>query len=455
MRSAWAVLLLSACGVEPAPRLEGRLARVDPQPACTSVSPLELDFGEVESGVPMGATADLTLHNLTGKPRVVRVDPLGAPFFFTSGFVTLEPFGSLVQTLLFAPSDALLHLDTLVLDDGVCASRVRLRGLGSGRLEHPSFVNFGSVAPHQEVSRDFVIRSSRRVPVTLSLSGVTDGFRVSPTTVVVPAQGEARLTVTAAPQVLGPLMGSMLFDADVGPSMAVGLAVRSQGSLALFSSPVVSAPRAGLWPAASEPGFIERTLEFMSTVDPAQPRQVRVLAVSYAADAGSTSELSVTLGPELLAGLAPGEHGTATLRFEPFSLGAHVYHLQFLVAGPGEPPIDVTFTAQVSDLPDCEVVASPPDRLELTTLGGFFGGGITFTNPSHQPCALDDVAVDRGSLAFAPGAFEQEVLQPGGQLEVRVLALADAGTPVDAGALHYHVLAPGQPVRRIGLVVVP
>jgi hypothetical protein len=212
---------------------------------------------------------------------------------------------------------------------------------------------------------------------------------------------------------------------------------------------------AGLWPGASTPGFLERTVEFMSTVDPAQPRPAHIIGVSYSADAGSTSELTVTLGPELLAGLAPGEHGTAMLRFEPFSLGPHAYHVQFLVAGPGEPPLDVTFTVDVSALPDCEVVAAPADQLELTSFGGLFGGSVFFTNTSHRTCVLDDVAVDHGSLAFAPGAFEQVSLLPGEQREVQVLAFVDAGTSLDAGTLRYHVLAADQPVRRVGLITVP
>lgn len=437
-----------------------------PERPC-SVSPLELDFGEVETG-RRSPTRTVTVRNDSPVLRVLGLAALEPPFFLEipTNQLLVPAFGTKVFELGFFPRDGRLHLQDLVFTDELaregdskCELTLSLRGLGTGRVSvEPSELAF-TLEPGEVETKELLIINSRRTPATVSalvqlrqsLAG-GDPVTVDPTPVVVPAAGAVRLPVRAAPHAPDLVLGELLVSAEGEAPLRSRFSLRAGKPVAEVLPRQVIDWRVQYDRASQPASFSRRRLTLRNVGSsgtlPALALKLGQPAFTVEALQGSLAELVVLTGNQPLDGLAQGESAELVLHLWPLSVGPKEFRLRLFVdeplddpADPLDPVIEVMVRANAEVMPACTMTVEPASSLQLVEANGRLEGGITFTNTGATPCLVDDLHLASSTLPgyfIESGAAEQVEVLPGASY---VIAIAG---PVQSlarrvGALEHHI----------------
>ena len=260
-----------------------------PESASCAASPLELDFGEVDTG-RRSATRSVIFRNDSSTFRVLEVTEPMAPFSLGSTQLFVPAYGTTVLEVAFLPRDGRLHFGELLITDslhsGECEVRVGLRGLGRGELAMGPARFDLKVEPGDVGTAELMITNSRRQAVELSAQvqlqqsfagGDTVTVERGPT--VVPPLGSLALPVRGAPLAADVVMGNVVVTTQDGETL------RSQFRM-IAGRPVaeVSPTEVSVWRAPYDPG--------------SQPASFsrRRLAIRNVGNSGNIDALKLRLG---------------------------------------------------------------------------------------------------------------------------------------------------------------
>lgn len=445
---AWVGLLLIGCQVSPASVDTERLDLT-----CFAVDPPVVEFPELSGGDRASAHARIT--NLSGGPLTLHQSPARPPFTITPSEDTeLAPGDTASLRIDFAPTDGLLHLETIALTTpGLpeCAAQLTMRGLGGGKL-FASPLDFGRLEVGDTTTQDLIITNGARVPVTVEAPRFDVAANVATLTVGLAFP----LTLTAGASVRVPVTATVLLPEDVAGSFTL------PSSLGAVTEPVallVGTPKAELAAVpvdvpifGSMTSGTDREVVLRNVGTPGGPSsRLRLVPPFARVVSQDSSELFVFQDPTVaMSGLRAGSSTEVQLRLMPRGLGRHTWQVTLLTNAPQTPELTFTVTTTSVELPPCSLTQSP-DSLPVPGDGGT--ARLTLTNVGTERCVLDHLrlgvfgfpvpneAGDR--FEIVSGGFSQLELAPGAVHHVDV---ARQGRP-SVSSVRYLVFQPNATER--------
>lgn len=432
-----------------------------PPPCPVTVSPTELDFGEVEATTFTRRNLVFT-NSSSSVMHFTLAEPVDFPFQPVRGErFSVDAASEQVVTIQVRPSDGLLHLDTFVVRsaDERCELTVPLRALGSGLLVvEPDPLTF-QVNPGQTQTKDLRLVNSRREPITVqaALRPSPNPFMLTaPEGLTLPALGEIPLLVTANPTTWSQARVQLVLTTE-RETVTADVTQRPSSPRLEVTPASFTIPTVRFDPSSQPKGYVERVIRVRNAGTSGDPAAPPLRFDSVAILSGDPREL-VRSAPDQGTPLAEGESLELGVRIVPIGApGPRSYLLSVLAANtPPLQPALVQIDANAEVLPSCEFQIDPLNALVLSdALDGGVEGSVSFTNTSANRCI-----VDNPRLSEAP----QFAIVAGAQSQVEVPAqgvhrFTIAGPkPLDAGvvgAFGYHVLQPNHDVRWIELRASP
>lgn len=298
---------------------------------------------------------------------------------------------------------------------------------------------FGAVLRGDFALRTVTFANSRRTPVevrSFAVSGSSFSL-VGPTTLVVPAQGEATVQVRFAPETLGSLVGELTFEIPNG-TMSLDLRGIGIGPALALAPDHLELGIVPLYDGAPATASAMLTLRNVGIdVMPSRPET----ALQAFFDVQSTS------------GGAPGELCAGDCTAMPLSVpvdaltvvpvtltsttpGVKTWDVRLFSNDPAEPMRTVPVTAEVVARPTCQFsvpaalsfgVLTAPERLDLE---------VIFENVGTEPCEVDRIDVGPELPAQTEPLFTvvnapvgRQTIAPGELLRVTVRAWPQAAPP--------------------------
>ncbi len=448
--------LLSACSFN---SLEDRPLKIrSPEDGeCLRLTRTELDFGEIEVGTK--AISRLNVFNDMKFDVELRANA-SAPFSVRQTMSVMVPAGeSKLIDLEVAPTKGGPSQGEVVLEDpsviGGCRLALPVKVLGGNWLEFADVLDFGFVDPGQVVQRS--LRFTNATSRVLSVSNfVVEGDSFSsgvPMVFSVPPYDSIDVPFFAQPPALGTFTGEVSFLAPGGRHTVVLAAVGAHPT-ARFSAQRIDFQRVALFP--SGPSFGERQL-FFSNVglsDVGGETQLRVVLPHVLVEPlenATETELLVDVS-RAIQPIAANESAAIGLRVEPNGFGRKKWRVTIYTNDPVTPAQQLEVVAEVVSQPPCSVSASPAAGVQLTPYGDGARGELVLTNTGSSECVVDDVRLDEST---APGIFTLEsgqitqVALPPGEVHRVVIKAGSTGGTTQRGELRFHVLSPGEGVRRV------
>lgn len=428
---------------------------------CFSVERQDIDFGEID--VDTTAISRINVTNRMPFEIVLAVNA-SAPFTAQPASMTLAPGAGQLLDVRATPTAPLPAASAVVLSDlgvvGGCTAQVTVSVHGGGRLTFDESVDFGMVDPGQ--SSDRVLRFTNTTSRALSVSGfglpAGTPFSGAPTgSLVVPPQSAVDVPLRANVTANGVFTSTLSFLAPGGPRTVV-LQVIGAHPVASLSSQRVDFERVGFF--SSGVSFADRRVRLTNSgVSGAEANtQLRLMPPFFTVETvqGPAGAPELQLDSSQMSNpIAAGASAIIPLHFEPTQFGARQWRVTLFTNEPGRPSQTFDVVANVVGLPACSVTTTPlaQDGLVLTlTDGGSARGTITLRNTSAVDCIVDDVRLDESTpmdwFALEQGEVTQVTLPPGAAHAVLLRADPVALGRV-RGELRYHVMAQGEPVRRV------
>jgi len=159
-----------------------------------NVNPASLDFETIEVGKESTMTINVTGSDLTGSMSVLLEETEGGQFSINRNALPASG-GTILVT--FKPTEAGTFGGRVKISGGgAVAQSVTLTGSSRELSVYPTSLNFGTVNEDASVPKTFTVTGSRLTgPLTLTLSGATGKYTISPTTISA-AEAAAGKTVT-------------------------------------------------------------------------------------------------------------------------------------------------------------------------------------------------------------------------------------------------------------------
>ena len=317
----------------------------------------------------------------------------------------------------------------------------------------PAAIDFGLVAPGTELRRTVRLRNFTREPLHVQHPGFSNVFQLGsgvdftvppdvPSTVE--DEGFLEIDVVFAPQFEGPVLETFWFQPASGSDAQLRLEGRG-GAPELRCDPEVLDLGAT---AVGVPISAVVTCTNVGLDDPTSTRDnVRITSL----DTGDAAWSASLRGAVPTDGFAPGDAFEIEVVFAPTTAGTSHTRLSIDAGTTGIP--EILLAGEALDLPSCDPSIAPAQRLDFGAIapGAQAMLQVVITNPEPHPCLLRSFGLTGATDVFQAVRYEEELLEPGGTLQIPVYFSADA--PADYRAdLRFVVSNPQAPVRSVELV---
>jgi hypothetical protein len=359
----------------------------------------------------------------------------------------------------------------------------------------PTLVDCGYVSPGVEVTRTVTFTNGGLGDVQLSAIKTQNNteFRVvpqpgqDPSTLTVPGEKTAQLTVGCKPAVLGPRQTPLTFNTTLArqPSGTIGLKVFGGGpDIDVQPSTHLNFGKVAYFAGVNPPSFAKRKLTVLNVGSaPAvtdvkanlrlgtpdaqgnpQPPYFTVVALNNDTS-DKEFEIALPAGYDPVKGLVAkvGENAVdLEVKFTPISYGMKQAKLTIFSNDPDEPAVEIVLSANSVDVPPCNYTVSP------TALS--FG---LISSPSHKDqsfkitnngtgageiCLLSGLSLSASTHPFfslVQGPLTSYEMAPGEALEVLVRVHPQGMTPSGVtnitGGVDFFMSSPLKPQATVGL----
>lgn len=415
------------------------------------VDPAVLDFGEVDATSLLPASRFIKVTNPSSRDRVCIPQPLTAPFSAETSGVLIPAFSDRLINVLFAPSDGLLHHDTLRLSssDGSCELEVQLTGLGTGTLQVNPPAPLFIANPGETVTQELRFVNTRRTPVSFStqwifLPGGPMPFEFQTATSEVPASSAITTIVKATATSWNSTTAVLRVTTD-NQEFQIPMLLQPSSPRLEVSPRLITVPRAAVG------DFFERSFRISNGGSSGRAGVFPLEIARVGITEGDPRDVDILQLSRNV--LTEGESTELTVRVELLSAGPRIFRFRVTPRPEFLNELELVLTTTAETLPPCGLQVEPRDQLTMRDVeDGGVEGRVTFTNTGSGLCLVDNLRLSSSAASlYTFNAPSQMEVPPGSSREVTISG--PRPRTGSTGQFGFHVLRDGRSQEWIELSV--